>query len=130
MLEGLPPNNATHKLRLVCDEKRARAIADLIVESFEPAGPLRPPSRPRSAGRVAVQARLVEPVRFRADEDALRELVAVAAGPEAAKAVEFGVTEKRDSVADALAAWHQCAPGATSSMARMTALRFAPATSA
>ena len=37
MLEGLPPNNAAHKLRLVCDEKRARAVADLIVESFEPA---------------------------------------------------------------------------------------------
>jgi len=37
MLEGLPPNNAAHLLRLVCDQKRARAVADLIVESFEPA---------------------------------------------------------------------------------------------
>ena len=36
MLEGLPPNNAAHLLRLVADEKRARAVADLIVESFEP----------------------------------------------------------------------------------------------
>ena len=37
MLEGLPPNNAAHFMRLVSDEKRARAVADLIVESFEPA---------------------------------------------------------------------------------------------
>ena len=37
MLEGLPPNNAAHMMRLVCDERRARAIADLVVESFEPA---------------------------------------------------------------------------------------------
>ena len=37
MLEGLPPNNAAHRLTLVTDEKRARAVADLIVESFEPA---------------------------------------------------------------------------------------------
>ncbi len=29
MLEGLPPNNATHLLRLVTDERRARAVADL-----------------------------------------------------------------------------------------------------
>ena len=37
MLEGLPPNNAAHMMRLVSDERRARAVADLIFESFEPA---------------------------------------------------------------------------------------------
>ena len=36
MLEGLPPNNAAHRLTLTSDERRARAVADLIVESFEP----------------------------------------------------------------------------------------------
>ena len=36
MLEGLPPNNAAHVMRLVSDERRARAVADLIFESFEP----------------------------------------------------------------------------------------------
>jgi ribosomal protein L11 methyltransferase len=35
MLEGLPPNNAAHKLSLVSAERRARAVADLIAESFE-----------------------------------------------------------------------------------------------
>ncbi len=36
MLEGLPPNGASHVLRLSCDERRARAIADIIVETFDP----------------------------------------------------------------------------------------------
>ena len=37
MLEGLPPNNAAHLLRLVCDEQTARSVADAIVETFDPA---------------------------------------------------------------------------------------------
>jgi ribosomal protein L11 methyltransferase len=32
----MPPNNGAHEMRLVSDERRARAVADLIVESFEP----------------------------------------------------------------------------------------------
>ena len=35
MMEGLPPNNATHLLRITLDEVRARAVADILVESFE-----------------------------------------------------------------------------------------------
>ncbi len=37
MLEGLPPNNATHIVRLSCDEATARRVADIIVETFDPA---------------------------------------------------------------------------------------------
>ncbi|MCX7900212.1 MAG: 50S ribosomal protein L11 methyltransferase, partial [Methylocystis sp.] len=36
MLEGLPPNSASHMLRLTTNERRARAIADIIVETFDP----------------------------------------------------------------------------------------------
>ena len=36
MLEGLPPNGASHVLRLVTDQQRARAVADIIVETFDP----------------------------------------------------------------------------------------------
>jgi ribosomal protein L11 methyltransferase len=36
MLEGLPPNGASHVLRLSTDERRARAVADIIVETFDP----------------------------------------------------------------------------------------------
>ena len=37
MLEGLPPNNAAHLMRVTLNSLRARKLADLIVESFEPA---------------------------------------------------------------------------------------------
>ena len=36
MLEGLHPNNPTHVARIVTDEMRARRIADLLGESFDP----------------------------------------------------------------------------------------------
>ncbi len=38
MLEGLPPNNAAYLMRLRCpDAATARQVADVIVESFDPA---------------------------------------------------------------------------------------------
>jgi ribosomal protein L11 methyltransferase len=37
MLEGLPPNDAAHVMRLRTDEATARLVADIITESFEPA---------------------------------------------------------------------------------------------
>ena len=37
MLEGLPPNDAAHVLRLTCDEATARTATDAIVEFFDPA---------------------------------------------------------------------------------------------
>jgi ribosomal protein L11 methyltransferase len=104
MLEGLPPNNAAHRLRLVTDEKRARAVADLIVESFEPAEAASTAFETEEPWPSGGKAWLVEAYfGFEPDEDALRDLIVVAAGEDAAGAVEFGVTEKRDWVANALA---------------------------
>ncbi len=104
MLEGLPPNNAAHRLTLVVDEKRARAVADLIVESFEPAEAASTAFETDDAWPGGGKAWLVEAYfGFEPDEEGLRELVAVAAGDEAAARVEFGLTEKRDWVANALA---------------------------
>ena len=37
MLEGLPPNDAAQLLRFTCDEARARAAADFVMEVFDPA---------------------------------------------------------------------------------------------
>ena len=103
MLEGLPPNNAAHMMRLVCDETRARAIADLVVESFEPsetAASAFETETPLGKGK----AWMVEVYfGFAPDEDAMRELVAAAAGEAAAAALEFGRTPERDWVANALA---------------------------
>ena len=104
MLEGLPPNNAAHVMRLIIDETRARAVADLIVESFEPAEAASTAfetEEPWMGGGKAWQVEVY--FGFEPDEDGLRELVESAAGPEAARRVEFGLTEKKDWVANALA---------------------------
>lgn len=104
MLEGLPPNNAAHVMRLTIDEKRARAIADLIVESFEPAEAASTAFETDARWPGGGLAWAVEAYfGFEPDEDGLRELVASAAGEDAAALCEFGITEKADWVANALA---------------------------
>ena len=104
MLEGLPPNNAAHKLSLVSDERRARAVADLIAESFE-AGEaastvFETEERWPGGGRAwAMEAYF----GFEPDEEAVRELIAAASDEETARSATFGLTEKRDWVANSLA---------------------------
>jgi ribosomal protein L11 methyltransferase len=104
MLEGLPPNNAAHMARLVCDEASARAIADLVVESFEPAETAASAFEIDAPSAGGGKAWMVEVYfGFAPDEEALRELVVAAAGEAAAAALEFGRTPERDWVANALA---------------------------
>ena len=104
MLEGLPPNNAAHQLTLMTDEKRARAVADLLVESFEPgtaAAAGFESEEPLPCGRKAWRVEAY--FAFAPDEEEIRALIAVAAGEEAARDASFGLVEKRDWVANALA---------------------------
>ena len=104
MLEGLPPNNASHVMRLSLDEARARAVADLIVESFEPAEAASTAfetAAPWPGGGLTWAVEVY--FGFEPDEDGLRALVEAAAGADAAARVEFGMTEKADWVANALA---------------------------
>ena len=104
MLEGLPPNNAAHVMRVTLDEARARAVADLMVESFEPAEAASTAFETETPWPGGGKAWAVEVYfGFEPDEDGLRELVAAAAGDEAAALVEFGLTEKQDWVANSLA---------------------------
>ncbi len=104
MLEGLPPNNASHLMRLTIDERRARSVADLIVESFEPAEAASTAFETDTPWPGGGKAWAVEVYfGFEPDEEAMRDLVAVAAGDDAAALIEFGVTEKKDWVANALA---------------------------
>ncbi len=103
MLEGLPPNNAAHRLTLVTDESRARKVADLIVESFEP-GAAASTAFETDGWPGWRKAWLVEAYfGFAPDEDGIRALIAAAADEETARAATFGVTEKRDWVANSLA---------------------------
>ncbi len=94
MLEGLHPQNPTHVMRLVTDEKTARRVADLIVETFDP-------SETASAAfeNEATLAWEVE-VYFarKPDEQAMRTLVGVAAGPQTAQAVFFETLAEKDWV--------------------------------
>ncbi len=105
MLEGLPPNNAAHVMRLACDEATARRIADIIVETFEPA------ETAAAAFEEAHERKdwkpggwIVEAYFGHApDEAAIRALVACTAGEEAAQALRFDAIETRDWVAASLA---------------------------
>lgn len=104
MLEGLPPNNAAHRLTLTTDEKRARAVADLIVESFEPAEAASAAFETEDELPGGGRAWLVEAFfAFEPDEVTIRDLIAVAADEPTAAAATFGLTEKQDWVANALA---------------------------
>jgi ribosomal protein L11 methyltransferase len=105
MLEGLPPNSASHMLRLVCHERRARAIVDIIVETFDPAetaacafeetdGAGHGPSIP-----WAVEVFFGEPP----DEAQVRALIEAAADAETAKAAQFLQISQRDWVTSSLA---------------------------
>jgi ribosomal protein L11 methyltransferase len=104
MLEGLPPNNAAHVMRVTLDEARARAVADLLVESFEPAEAASTAFETEAPWPGGGKAWAVEVYfGFAPDEESLRELVAAAAGHDAAARVDFGLTEKQDWVANSLA---------------------------
>jgi ribosomal protein L11 methyltransferase len=104
MLEGLPPNNAAHMMRLVSDERRARAVADLIFESFEPAKAASTAFETDDPWPGGGRAWLMEAYfGSEPDEAAIRALVAAAADETTARAATFGMTEKRDWVANSLA---------------------------
>lgn len=105
MLEGLPPNNAAHVLRLECGEAEARRIADLIVETCDPAdtaaAAFEETSRPLTW--VPGGPWVVEVFFGRApDEDAIRALIAVAADEAVASAARFERVAETDWVAAAL----------------------------
>ena len=104
MLEGFPPNNAAHRMRLVSDERRARAVADLIVESFEPAEAASAAFETDDHWPGGGKAWLVEAYfGSEPDEAAVRALVAAASDEATARSATFGLTERRDWVANSLA---------------------------
>ncbi|HZY14467.1 MAG TPA: 50S ribosomal protein L11 methyltransferase [Beijerinckiaceae bacterium] len=104
MLEGLPPNDATHIMRLTCNEAGARAVADLIVETFDPAQTAaaafeKEPGASQSARQWVVEVYF----GWEPDRAAIRELVAVAAGREVAQAITFDRVERADWISASLA---------------------------
>jgi ribosomal protein L11 methyltransferase len=104
MLEGLPPNNAAHVMRLKCDEAQARSIADLVVETFDPAETAAAAFEENASTASWGPTPWVVEVYFghAPDEDNVRALVACAVGEELASRIAFGRVEKKDWVACAL----------------------------
>ena len=104
MLEGLPPNNAAHVMRLVSDERRARSVADLIVESFDPAESASTAFETGDLLPGGGTAWFVEAYfGWEPDQAVVRALIAVASDEATARSATFGLTEKRDWVASSLA---------------------------
>ena len=104
MLEGLPPNNAAHVMRLVTEEEIARQIADLVVETFDPAETaaaafeLEANTRDWNIGPWVVEVYFGEAP----DEDNVRDLIACVCGHELAAQATFGRVAEQDWVKSAL----------------------------
>ncbi len=103
MLEGLPPNNAARLLKLTCSETEARAAADAVVETFDPAETAAAAFAVEASPRVpkpwAVEIYFAEGVA----EDRLRACLAEAVGRELAGAARLERVDEQDWVAASLA---------------------------
>ncbi|MGA8169634.1 MAG: 50S ribosomal protein L11 methyltransferase [Methylocystis sp.] len=99
MLEGMPPNGASHMMRLVCDERRARAVVDIVVETFDPAETAACAFEEPDETNWAVEVFFGEPP----DEAAVRALIENAVDASTAAAARFARIEQRDWVSSALA---------------------------
>jgi ribosomal protein L11 methyltransferase len=104
MLEGLPPNNAAFVMRLRCPEPQARALADLVVETFDPAETAAAAFEEKASTESWAATPWVVEVYFghAPDEENVRELAAVVVGAERAKDIVFGRVSQKDWVAASL----------------------------
>ena len=98
MLEGLPPNGASHVLRLTCDERRARAVADIIVETFDPTETAAAAFEEENGAYWAVEIYFAEAP----DEQSIRELIAAVSDQKTAHEAQFSQIAKQDWVQNAL----------------------------
>ncbi|WP_036285851.1 50S ribosomal protein L11 methyltransferase [Methylocystis sp. ATCC 49242] len=98
MLEGLPPNGASHVLRLSCDERRARAVADIIVETFDPTETAAAAFEVDDGPVWAVEVYFAD----EPDEDEIRGLIEAVSDAETAARAEFSQIAKEDWVQKSL----------------------------
>jgi ribosomal protein L11 methyltransferase len=97
MLEGLHPNRPTHIMRLVTDERSARAMTDILGEVFDPAETAVAAFETEDGRTWLLEAYFAsEP-----DEEAIRELARPIVG-DAVDAAVFEAIEQKDWVAASL----------------------------
>lgn len=105
MLEGLLPNDAAHVMRLRCSEATARRVADIIVETFDPAETAAAAfeieegsSKTWSSGEWSVEVFFGR----QPDEAQIRSLVGMVTDADTAAALEFSSVSPRDWIAASL----------------------------
>ncbi|WP_424361482.1 50S ribosomal protein L11 methyltransferase [Methylocystis parvus] len=99
MLEGLPPNGASHALRLSTDEQRARAVADIIVETFDPTETAAAAFEVDDGPVWTVEVYFADAP----DEEEIRALIEAVSDAETAARAEFAEIAKEDWVQKSLA---------------------------
>ena len=103
MLEGMPPNNAAHILRLVTDEMTAKRIADILTETFDPAeiaaSAFENEGDPSSRLPWTAEAYF----GFPPDEERIRSLLRETVSAKAADEAVFLTISQKDWVASSLA---------------------------
>src|SRR3954454_4215894 len=97
MIEGLPPHNPTHVMRLSTDESRARALTELLGEVFDPTETAVAAFEAEDGRTWLLEAYFaIEP-----NEDAIRELARPILG-DAVDAAAFALLPKTDWVKNSL----------------------------
>ncbi|MBI3276005.1 MAG: 50S ribosomal protein L11 methyltransferase, partial [Methylocystis sp.] len=100
MLEGLPPNGASHMLRLVATETNARAIIAIVVETFEPAETAASAFMAPAGTNWAVEVFFAHAP----DEARVRALIEAATDAATAAAAQFSHIAQQDWVSASVAA--------------------------
>lgn len=92
MREGLSPKNPSHVMTLVSDERTARAVADIVMETFDPNETAAAAFENEAAGHWETEVYFADVP----DEDGMRQLIAETVSAEAAKALVFETLAEKD----------------------------------
>ena len=94
MLEGLTPKNPTHVMRLNSDERTARAVADIVMETFDPNETAAAAFENEAEGRWETEVYFAHAP----DEEAMRSLIRETVSNDAARALTFETLAEKDWV--------------------------------
>ena len=94
MLEGLHPQKPTHVMRLVCDEATARAVADSVMETFDPTETAAAAFENEQTLKWEVEVYFSSPP----DDENLRELIRVTVSQSAAASLTIETLAEKDWV--------------------------------
>ena len=94
MLEGLTPKNPTHVMRLYSDERTARAVADIVMETFDPNETAAAAFENEAEGHWETEVYFADAP----NEDAMRSLIRETVSEDAARGLKFETLAEKDWV--------------------------------